>query len=474
MHMKTIFAAILVMTAAHSLAEDAPLTDSDVWNKGVEEYLAGNATNALETLRPITLSRTHGPRASEVVGAIEAGIAGEAMGRDDVEGALKAYESSAEAMQRTLRAEPDDDRAMRNFIRAADKLPALRSAARTRAAMKAAEGKSPDALVGAAHREALSIMKAQDGVLTNAPAAAISASEELARRADALSDSWDPLRGVVEASVTNSTQLAELLSRIEGGKAATIDAAEKLADLDPNAASAISSAESSLHDFWLAVVLPPESIAAGIQAQTNAYTKAETENSREWNGEALKLTGAFRSKFPMWASMYEQQAQSDTNKPPFTAEAQAEISALATEVEKLQLGLANPTPATVTGWASYGMEESDVQTNVIAKLQRIQDLMPKDGGGGSGAQEKSSGQDSQPQAGAQQPEADEDEEKDSGASKSEDGEDEPKEAQAAKAEPRDEDAEQMMDRAQRRSDEHEAEKKAAQQRLRLSPNEKDW
>lgn len=469
--MKRLFAAMLTLAAAHVLAEEAPLTDSDVWNKGVGEYLAGDSTNALETLRPITLSRTHGARASEVVGAIEAGIAGEAMGRDDVEGALKAYESSAESMQRALRDAPGDARTMRNFIRAADRLPALRSAARTRAAMKAAEGKGPDALVGAAHKEALAIMKAQDGVLTNSPAKAISASEELSRRADRLSDAWDPLRGVVEASVTNSTQLSELLARIEGGKAATIDAAGKLADMDPDAASAIASAESSLHDFWLAVVLPPESIAADIEAQTNAYTNAEMENSRDWNGEALKLTGAFRSRFPMWASMYEQQAQSDTNKPPFTAEAQAEISALATEVEKLQLGLANRTPATVTGWAAQGLEASDVQTNVLAKLQRIQELMPKDGGGSSGQNSQSTPQSGKQQASAQESESD-DSKDDKGDGKQE--EEKREEAAAVKAEPKDEDAEQMMDRAQRRSDEHEAEKKASMQKMRLSPNEKDW
>ena len=470
--MKKISAVVIALAALVASAEET-LTDSDVWNKGVNEYLSGNSTNALETLGSIMLSRTHGARASEVVGAIQAAKAEEALASDDIELALKSYEDSADAMQRTLRASPDDERVNRNFTRAVDRLPQLRAAARSRAAMKAASGKGPDQISGAAHREALSLLKAQAGALTNSPQRAIAISESLAARADRLIDAWDPLRAFIESGVTNATQLSELTARLEGGKAATRDAAERLADLDPDAASALASAETSLHDFWLALVMPRESIASAIEAQTNAYTKAETDNGREWNAEALRLTGAFRTRFPMWAADYEQQAQSDTNKPPFTAEVQAEISALATEAEKLQIGLVDPTPMTVSGWTALGWSESDVQTNVLAKLSRIQELMPKDdspqndNSGESGA----SGSDSQGQ-----PQASEEPEKGDDDGDKEDQKKEEERQVSAKEgkDPGDEDAERLMERAQRRSDEHEADKKALMQRTRLLPNERDW
>ena len=46
------------------------LDDREIWNMGVDYYRAGDLTNALSTLQPLMLSRTHGARASEVVGAI--------------------------------------------------------------------------------------------------------------------------------------------------------------------------------------------------------------------------------------------------------------------------------------------------------------------------------------------------------------------------------------------------------------------
>ena len=51
--------------------ESAPETDGEIWNRGVDLYRAGNHTNALAVLKPLILSKTHGVRASELVGAIE-------------------------------------------------------------------------------------------------------------------------------------------------------------------------------------------------------------------------------------------------------------------------------------------------------------------------------------------------------------------------------------------------------------------
>ena len=59
-----------VTNAAPTSADEVQLTDGEVWNKGVDYYRAGDTTNALATLRPLMLRRTHGARAAEVVGAI--------------------------------------------------------------------------------------------------------------------------------------------------------------------------------------------------------------------------------------------------------------------------------------------------------------------------------------------------------------------------------------------------------------------
>ena len=51
--------------AAFLLAATEPaMTDGEVWNEGVSFYRDGDVTNALKTLRPLLLSKTHGARAA--------------------------------------------------------------------------------------------------------------------------------------------------------------------------------------------------------------------------------------------------------------------------------------------------------------------------------------------------------------------------------------------------------------------------
>ena len=86
----------------------------------------------------------------------------------------------------------------------------------------------------------------------------------------------------------------------------------------------------------------------------------------------------------MWAQAYEQQAQSDTNKPPFTKEAQAEISALATEVEKLQIELSGEEMQLANGkhekkGGGKAADHAVKEFEALKKLMRIRELLPKDG-----------------------------------------------------------------------------------------------
>ena len=73
----SIFAAVALfcgfarMGGVYAAEEQVPETDGEIWNRGVDLYREGNMTNALSVLKPLILSKTHGARASELVGAIE-------------------------------------------------------------------------------------------------------------------------------------------------------------------------------------------------------------------------------------------------------------------------------------------------------------------------------------------------------------------------------------------------------------------
>ena len=202
--------------------EDAPasrgaVTDGEVWNKGVEYYRDGDMTNALATLRPLMLSRTHGARASEVVGAIRhadrarelakskdaQGLHAEGAALEPMRRALAAGEESAWAMQRALHDAPEDPRANRNFTRVTDGLKELREELHVEEVLAKAKGRDPKAQMTEAAREALAILREQSGVLTNAASVSIARSEDLAKRAERLSDTLIPLKRQVLESVTN-------------------------------------------------------------------------------------------------------------------------------------------------------------------------------------------------------------------------------------------------------------------------------
>ena len=123
--------------------------------------------------------------------------------------------------------------------------------------------------------------------------------------------------------------------------------------------------------------MPPVAIDEDLVAQSNAWMDVEDFNGRKWQQDALDYTRAFRAKFPAWAQAYEQQSQSDTNKPPFTKEAQGKISALATELEKLQIEC-----------ASKSLPPS--QEKALGLIVQIKELLPKDNSSQQSQQSQSS------------------------------------------------------------------------------------
>ena len=496
-----LIAAAAAMLYACAFAEErAPETDGEIWNRGVDHYRAGDFTNALAVLKPLILSKTHGARASELVGAIEfeqgAKKGGDGSG---VAEQLRSLESATSDFQQALRSFPDDPRMNRNFTRAADRLPELREQAHVEKVMKEIGQQQPDALLGAGTKDARAMVKEFAAALTNSPRAAVAKCEALARRAERLSDTWIAVKAGIAQSVTNEQQAMTITAQVEEARKATDDAAKALADLDPEANDRLMEAETSLTRFWKLAILPPAACDEAILAQTNEIVAVEAFNGRDWQRESLDFTRAFRAKFPMWAQAYEQQAQADTNKPPFTKEAQAEISALATEVEKIQielcgeevqLGKAKPERKGGGKAADHVVKEFEA----LRKLERIRELLPKDKNGGGGQSQnqqnknndknddknkdnQNKDQQNQDQNKDQQDQNQNQDQQDKNQDQEQpkEGEQEKEEQQESAAEQKDDQqVEDLLRKAKERNDQHEADKKARMKKSPLPANERDW
>lgn len=428
------------------------MTDGEVWNEGVEYYRAGDVTNALRVLRPLILTKSHGARAAEVVAKLEY-----------EKGNL---EEAANAAQIALRAAPDDAKANRNFTRATDRLPAIREEEHLKAVLKAAEGKDPGAMLLAATKDCRALMAESGAYRTNRAEKAVALADALSKRAERLSDSWIPVRELIAQSVTNEEQAATISAQIDAARKKTKDAAKRLSDLDAEAYPLLSDVEHDFTRFVKLTVMPPAAMDEDLVAQSNAWLDVEAFNGRSWQQDALDYTRAFRAKFPAWARAYEQQAQSDTNKPPFTAEDQAKVSALATELEKIQLGCVDK---------SLPPE----QEKALEIINEIRELLPKDpnGGGQNQQQQQKNNQQQNQNQQNQNQQQNQDQQQQNQDQQQPEGEDdknkdEPDEGDQQDTE--DQEVEAVLKKAQERSDEHEAEKKARMRRVPLPPNERDW
>ena len=446
---KSAFVAIVLAGTGVVLAEEsAQQTDGEVWNEGVEFYCAGDVTNALRVLRPLMLSKTHGARAAEVVAKLE-------YDRGDLE-------EAAGAAQIALRAAPQDAKANRNFTRATDGLPQQRAKKHIDAVLQAAKGQDPGSMMLAATKDARSLMAEAGGFGTNAPFRAVALADALSQRAERLADTWIPLRELIAQSVTNQEQAATIIAQVEQAQAKTKQAARELGDLNADAYGTMSGVEHDFTRFLKQTILPPAAVDEDMVAQSNAWLDVEAFNGRKWQQDALDYTRAFRAKFPAWAQAYEQQAQADTNKPPFTKEDQGKIAALATELEKIQIECCEKS-----------LPPS--QEAAIDKLRQIRELLPKDKSGGGQQNQKQDQQQNQQQN--QQNQQKQDQQQNQQQQDQDPNEQKPDEQppeERPQENPEDQELEATLKKAQERNDEHEADKKARMRRNELPPNTRDW
>lgn len=413
-------------------------SDAEVWNEGVDYYRSGDVTNALRVLRPLMLTRSHGARAAEVVAKLE-------LERGN-------NEEAANAAQIALRANPNDAKANRNYTRAVDGLAELRETRLINDVLAQHQGADPGVLMMGATKESRKLMDAIAGYRTNDAVKAVALADELSGRALELSNLWLPVKVAICQAVTNEEQAATIVAQVDQARERTRLAARQTADMEPEAYSTMADVEHDCTRFLKMTILPPAAIGEGMESQSNAWTNAERLNGRDWQQEALDYTRAFRAKFPAWARAYEQQAQNDTNSAPFTAEDQAKISAMATELEKLQM---------------EGLESGDksIQKRALDMIGEISDLMPK-----SKSNQPNAAQDGTPQQNDQgDGRQNGEQEQQSEAADKEDGE-----AQSAEQPEDDKEIEAILRKAQERSDEHEADKKARMRKSPLPPNERDW
>ena len=450
-------AACLVALSAHIAVGASGQSDVEAWNEGVDFYRSGDVTNALRMLRPLTLTREYGARAAEVVAKLE-------YERGNIEAA-------ADAAQIALRANPSDAVANRNFTRAVAGLPEALNSKRVDAILKASQGRDPGSMMLWATRESRRLMDEVGGYTTNDAPKLVELSDRLSERASALADNWIAVKEAICQAVTNEEQAATIVLQVDQAMARTRQAARQVSDIDVEAYASMSDVEHDCTRFLKMTILPPDAIDEGLVAQSNAWQDVESFNGRDWQQDALDYTRAFRAKFPAWALAYEQQSQGDTNSPPFTAEDQARISALATELEKIQMEcVAQPLPPN--------------QERAMEVMREIAGLLPK--GGGKGGQQGQSEQQSQGQQGRQN--GQDDPQGDTGNQEEQDGGETQEQdlQEAAEAEEPEKDAEgdersddekkidAILRRAQERSEEHEADKKARMRKVPLPPNERDW
>ncbi len=411
------------------------LVSSLVWNEGIDFYRNGDATNAVRVLRPLLLDEEYGPRAAEVLAQL-------AYDQGDLE-------EAAAAAQIALRAHPKDARVNRNFTRATDGLLELRETKRINQILKDAQGQDAAQMLRAATHDIRDLMEESLTYRTNTAPVRVAKADALAARAEKLADLWIPVKEAVCQAVTNEEQAATIALQVDQARQLTEQAAVSLADLKEDAYTHLAEAEIDFTRFMKLTILPPEAMEEDYACQTNRQDKEE-----------IDFTRIFRMKFPAWAKAYEQQAQANTNMPPFTAETQAKISDLSTQLEKLQLSEPVPTE------------------DAVKLIQEIQELLPKNpqGGGQGQAQGQPQGnpqnQENPPQDGEPQ------EQQSEGATQEEEGEAEEEQEAAEGKEsqetPEDKEIDAVLRKAQERSEEHEAEKKLRMRKAPLPPNERDW
>ena len=440
-----------------SAARGADLEEAETYryNAAYAYYMAKNLDKAAETLRALLPSKKNGAKAGELLGKLLMEKAKE-KGAEDPAAKAEALEEAAGGFQRSLRDTPKDERRNRNLTRSVSPLAEARETAHIAKVMKEHGQTSPDQLMGTMLAEQRALLEESFAVFTNDAPTLINKAEALAKRQERQADLWLPLKQHMLQAVTNQQQQAQIAQQIELARDSMKGATAALQDLMPEAATDTAQPEPLIYAFWKAVALPPGVIDEDILCQSNAIRKINARylENRDTQSEALQLTQLFRERFSEWAKQYQQQAQADTNLPPFTAEDQSKVEEIAAHTDKLQSEISEKKP--------QGQERRALQEQALRNLYEIRNLLPK-----QQSQSQQQQQNQQPQQNQEQPQQQQEQKQD------EQKQEEPKQQQEQKQEPP-QDVQEILRRALDREKEHEDDKKEKMRKLPMSPSERDW
>ena len=445
-----------------SAARGADLEEAETYryNAAYAYYLAKDFDKASQTLRPLLTSKKSGARAGELLGKLLMEKAKE-KGAEDPATKEESLEEAATGFQRALRDTPHDERRNRNLTRSVFPLAEARETAHIAKVMKELGQTPPDQLIDTMLAEQRALLDESYTVLTNDAPTQISKSEALAKRQERQADLWIPLKQHMLQAVTNQQQQAQFAQQIELARDSMKGATAALQDLLPEAAGDTAQIEPLVYSFWKAVAMPAAIIDEDILCQSNSLHKLDVRylQYRATQKEAMELTQRFRARFPEWAKQYQQQAKADTNMPPFTAEDQAKIEAIAAHTEKLQTEIVEKKPVE--------KERRSLQEQSLKNLLEIRDLLPKQKNKGQGQnQQQQNPQQQQNQDQQQQPQ---DQKKDQEQKK-----EEKKQEEEQKKPEAPQDVQELLRRALDREKEHEQDKKEKMRKIPMSPSERDW
>lgn len=440
-------------------AQGADVETAATWryNAALAWIKADKPDKAATMLPGLTYSRSVGADAAELLGLAALKQSRAIKANEGAAPRATQLETSATALQTALRLDPADTRRQRNLARVAPDLPDARENAHIETVLKAHPQPQPDALLATLFHEQRALLQEIPDAFTNDATRLIATSEALAKRQEKAGDLLIPLKSALldSGALTNDQQRATVAMMFETARDTLHASTRKLRDLDATAMQDIAKIEPFAYALWKEVAMPPPLINEAIATQSNALTTATQQNLRPPQPEALGLTRRFRERFPEWAEQVQQQAQADTNAPALTPEACAEIEQLAEETEGLQ------------NEALSSAEPISYQQRALDNLIRIQELLPKNKGGGESGQ---------PQPQEQPPKKDEPKESDQQAPPEEPQEqpqpEEQKEEEQKPEPPKD--VQELLRRALEREKEHEEDKRQQMRNIPLPPSARDW
>lgn len=452
-------AAEAFLSAARGADQDEAETYR--FNAAVAYYHAGATNEVVDLCNPLLTSKQYGAKAGELLGKMEMEQARKA-GAEDPAAKLKALESAALGFQRALRDNATDERSNRNFSRAASQLPEARDTAHIAAVMKEFGQTSPDQLLATQLREQRAILEESYTLMTNDAPLLVRKAEALAKRQEKQADLWIPLKQQILQAVTNQQQQAQLAQNIELGRDSMKGATLALRDILPDAAAETAQSEPLVYTFWKACAQADSLVDEAILCQSNTIKKIDARymalRGKDTQPEAQTLTHAFKARFPQWAENYRKQAQSDTNMPPFSAEDQKKIEELTDHALKLQ--------GEILDSKTVEKDRPTLRQQAYQDLVEIRDLLPKKPNSGQNQQQQQ--QQNQQQQNKEQQQQEQKQEEQQQEQKQEEQQAQEKKEETPK------DAQEVLRRALEREKEHENEKKRRQQRIPMSPSERDW